>query len=222
LKLSGKKNQSHVKASWETAVKTALDRTEQAFRENSANFSDERALAEDVRTQLVDSLGTVEVAQVIVEDGQARGTIPDHEEYTARYRDVTEIDCAHCEIGGQKFPFSHIERIDLGLFEDGVTITLEGGTQEFDPSDLLAAIEFKYVKNINYLRYRPDNQQSKYRDIAEDIERLGKLPNETKRWCVVFGNYGLLRRDDGQVQKSLNELAAENGVSLRFVLPELN
>jgi hypothetical protein len=211
-----------VRASWENAVKTALYHTEQVFRENPANFSDERALAEDVRTQLVESLGTVEVAQIIVEDGQARGSIPEHKDYTARYHDVTEIDCAHCEIGGQKFPFSHIERIDLGLFDNVVTITLEGGTQEFDPSDLLAAIEFKYVKNINYLRYRPDNEQSKYRDIAEDIERLGELPNETKRWCVVFGNYGLLRRDDGQVEKSLNKLATENAVSLRFMLPELD
>jgi len=160
-----------VNPSWKTAVITALDHTEQAFRENPANFSDERALAEDVRIQLVESLGTVEVGQVTVDDGKSRGSIPDHEEYTARYRDVHEIDCAHCEIGGQQFPFSHIERIDLGLFDDGVAITLEGGTQEFDPSDLLAAIEFKYVKNINYLRYRPDNDQSKYWDIAEDIER---------------------------------------------------
>ena len=83
-------SKSDVRASWETAVKTALDHTEQAFRENPVNFSDERALAEGVRTQLVGSLGTVEVAQVIVEDGQARGSIPDHVEYTARYRDVTE------------------------------------------------------------------------------------------------------------------------------------
>lgn len=208
--------------SWETAVNTALDSTEQAFRENPANFSDERALAEDIRTQLVESLGTVDVAQVTVEDGKARGSIPDHEEYTDRYLDVTAIDCAHCEIGGQKFPFSHIERIDLGLFDDGVSITLEGGTQEFDPSDLLAAIEFKYVKNINYLRYRPDDEKSKYRDIAGDIERLGVLPSGLKRWCVVFGNYGMFRRDDGQVENNLNELAAENGVSLRFVLPELD
>ena len=208
--------------SWRKVLKSALDRTERAFRDNPANFSDERALAEDVRTQLVDSLGTVDVTEVDLQDGTARGPIPDHKEYTARYQEVTEIDCAHCEIGGKKFPFSHIERVDLGLFDDGVTITLDNGTQEFDPHDLLAALEFKYVKNINYLRYSPEKDQSKYKDIVGDIERLGELPSGIERWCIVFGNYGLLRRDEGQIASSLHELAAENNVTLHFVLPELD
>lgn len=207
---------------WRNTIETALNRTEQAFRDNPANFSDERAVAEDVRTRLVDAIGAVDVAEVEIEDGTARGSVPDHKEYTARYRDVTEIDCAHCEIGGQKFPFPHRERMDLGLFDDGVTLTLDGGTQHFDPSDLLAGLEFKYVKNINYLRHRPENPESKYKDIADDIERLGELPPDVERWCLIFGNYGLLRRDDGQIANSLHELATENDVTLRFVLPELD
>jgi hypothetical protein len=207
---------------WRDTLETALNRTEQAFRDNPANFSDERALAEDVRAQLVESLGSVNVAEVEIEDGTARGSVPDHKEYTASYRDVTEIDCAHCEICGQKFPFPHRQRMDLGLFDDGVTLTLDGGTQEFDPNDLLAGFEFKYVKNINYLRHRPESSESKYRDIADDIVRLGELPAGVERWCLVFGNYGLLRRDDGQIANSLHELASENNVTLRFVLPELD
>jgi hypothetical protein len=207
---------------WRSTIETALNRTEQAFRDNPANFSDERAVAEDARARLVDALGTVDVSEVEIDDGTARGSVPDHKEYTARYRDVTEIDCAHCEVGGQKFPFPHRERMDLGLFDDGVTLTVDGGTQQFDPSDLLAGLEFKYVKNINYLRHRPENSGSKYKDIADDIERLGDLPSGVERWCLVFGNYGLLRRDDGQVTNSLHELATENDVTLRFVLPKLD
>ncbi|WP_245180705.1 hypothetical protein [Haloarcula amylovorans] len=207
---------------WRSTIETALNRTEQAFRDNPANFSDERAVAEDIRARLVDAIGTVDVSEVEIEDGTARGSVPDHKEYTARYRDVTEIDCAHCEIGGQKFPFPHRERMDLGLFDDGVTLTLDGGTQQFDPSDLLAGLEFKYVKNINYLRHRPENSGSKYKDIADDIERLGDLPSDVERWCLVFGNYGLLRHDDGQIANSLHELATENDVTLRFVLPKLD
>ena len=194
---------------WQEAVAAALDSTESTFRANPANFSDERALAETVRSHLVDALGSVTVEQVHISDGQARGGVPDHEAYTDRYRDVTTIDCAHCEVGGQAFPFGHRERLDLALFTDGVTITVDGGTQEFDPADVRAALEFKYVKNINYLRHRPDNPDSKYADIADDIERLGTLPDSIDRWCLVFGNYGLLRRDDGQIEDSLHTLAAD-------------
>ena len=116
-----------MRGSWKEEFKSALDNTERAFRDNPANFSDERALAEHVRSQLVNALGTVDVAEVDVNDSNSRGSIPDHRKYTARYREVTKIDCAHCEIGGQKFPFSHIERIDLGLFDDRAFVFGLGG-----------------------------------------------------------------------------------------------
>jgi hypothetical protein len=108
----------------------------------------------------------------------------------------------------------------LGVFADNLGMTITGGTQEFTPSDLLAAAEFKYVKNINYLRHRPDDDASKYRDIATDIERLGELPGDVVRRCVVFGNYDLLRRDaDAAAERELHELADQYDVDLRFVLP---
>lgn len=98
---------------------------------------------------------------------------------------------------------------------------VNGGTQEFYQSDLLAALEFKYVKNVNYLRYRPDDDNSKYRDIADDIERLGSMSDEIDRRCLVFGNYDLLRRDsDVEAEQGLVEIADNHGVSLRFVLPD--
>lgn len=107
------------------------------------------------------------------------------------------------------------------MFSDGLTITVDNGTQEFDPSDLVAAIEFKYVKNINYLRYRPDDDKSKYRDIADDITRLGQLPDGVNRRCVVFSNYDLFRRNsDNDAERNLRELAENSDVDLRFVLPE--
>ena len=207
--------------SWRDIVSAALNQTEGAFRSNPANFSDERALTDHVRSQLVQSLGQVTVSTVAVEDGTSRGSIPDHIDYTRRYNDTTTIDCAHCEVGGPKFPFPDTHRMDLGLFDDGMTLRINGGTQEFDPSDLLAGFEFKYVKNINYLRHRPDMESSKYVDIATDISRLGELPQGVERWCVIFGNYGMLRRDDGQVADNLQALAAKHDVSLRFVLPEV-
>jgi hypothetical protein len=157
----------------------------------------------------------------VEEASKAQGSIPDHEAYTARYRETEEIDRAQCEIGGPTFRFGGTERLDLGVFSDGVTIRVDNGTQEFDPSDLVAAVEFKYVKNINYLRYRPDDDKSKYRDIADDIARLGQLPDGVDRCCVVFSNYDLLRRNsDNDAERNLRELSENNDVNLRFVLPD--
>lgn len=128
---------------------------------------------------------------------------------------------SQCEVGGPGFPFGGRERLDLGVFSDGIEIRITGGTQEFDPSDLAAAIEFKYVKNINYLRYRPDDENSKYRDIANDIERFGYLSDNVDRRCVVFANYDLLRRAAGvRAEQELESLSEQVGVELRFVLPE--
>lgn len=203
------------------ALDLAIDATATSFLSHPANYSDERSLAEDVRQRLCSVLTPATVAVVTVgESSGARGSIPDHEDYTAQYRNTNEIDRAQCEIGGTDFPFGGTERLDLGVFSDGITITVNGGTQEFDPSDLVAALEFKYVKNINYLRYRPDDDNSKYRDIADDIGRLGDLPNGVDRRCVVFSNYDLLRRDsDTDAERNLQELADANKVDLRFVLP---
>lgn len=200
----------------------AIESTAESFLRNPANYSDERALAEAVRSRSNAMLTPATVDAVAVEESSgARGSITDHEAYTARYRDTTEIDRAQCEVGGPAFPFGGRERLDLGVFSDGIEIRLTGGTQQFDPADLAAATEFKYVKNINYLRYRPDDEASKYHDIAEDIERLGELPDHVDRRCVVFGNYDMLRRDaDADAERGLRELADESGVDLRFVFPE--
>jgi len=200
----------------------AIDTTAESFLEQPANYSDERSLAEDVRSRICSELTPASVDAVSVEESsKAQGSIPDHEAYTGRYRDTEEIDRAQCEIGGLAFPFGGTERLDLGVFSDGLTIAVDNGTQEFDPSDLVAAVEFKYVKNINYLRYRPNDDKSKYRDIADDIARLGQLPNDVDRRCVVFSNYDLLRRNsDNDAERNLRELAGKNDVDLRFVLPE--
>jgi len=156
----------------------------------------------------------------VEESSGASGNIPDHEAYTSRYQEVTEIDRVQCEIGGADFPFGASERLDLGVFADDLRVTVTGGTQEFVPSDLVAAAEFKYVKNINYLRYRPDDDASKYHDIATDIKRLGELPDDVSRRCVVFANYDLLRRDaDVAAEQELHELADRFDVDLQFVLP---
>jgi len=200
----------------------AIDTTAESFLEHPANYSDERSLAEDVRARICSELTPASVEAVSVEESsKAQGSIPDHEAYTGRYRQTEEIDRAQCEIGGPAFPFGGTERLDLGVFSDGLTITVDNGTQEFDPSDLVAAVELKYVKNINYLRYRPDDDKSKYRDIADDIARLGELPDGVDRRSVVFSNYDLLRRSsDNDAEKNLGELAEQNDVDLRFVLPE--
>ncbi|WP_318569919.1 hypothetical protein [Salinigranum marinum] len=203
------------------ALDLAIETTAESFMRNPANYSDERALAEDVRRRVCSVMTPASVGTVIVEESsRASGDIPDHEAYTARYRDVTEIDRVQCEVGGVDFPFGGRERLDLGVFADGLRITVIGGTQEFAPTDLIGAAEFKYVKNTNYLRYRTDDDASKYRDIADDIERLGELPDGIDRRCVVFANYNLLRREsDAEAERKLRELAEECGVGLRLVLP---
>lgn len=203
------------------ALDLAIEATAESFIQNPANYSDERALAEDVRQRTCAMLPPVSVGNVIVEEpSRSSGDIPDHEAYTSRYRDVSEIDRAQCEIGGTDFPFGPHKRLDLGVFDDDLQMRITGGTQEFALSDLVGAVEFKYVKNTNYLRYRPDDDDSKYRDIATDIERLGELPNDVNCWCVVFANYDLLRRDaDSAAERELHELAERCGVDLQFVLP---
>jgi hypothetical protein len=200
----------------------AIDTTAELFLEQPANYSDERSLAEDVRSRICSELTPASVEAVSVEESsKAQGSIPDHEAYTGRYRETEEIDRAQCEIGGPAFSFGGTERLDLGVFSDGLTITVNNGTQEFDPSNLVAAVEFKYVKNINYLRYRPDDDKSKYKDIADDITRLGQLPDRIDRRCVVFSNYDLLRRNsDNDAERNLRELAENSDIILRFVLPE--
>lgn len=205
----------------ETVLDFAIEATAQPFLQNPANYSDERALAEEVRSRVCSVLPPAPVGESIVEESSgAQGDVPDHEAYTGKYRDVEQVDRAHCEIGGPAFPFSATERLDLGVFDDDLTVTVTNGTQEFEPSDLVAAGEFKYVKNINYLRYRPDDEGSKYRDIAEDISRLGELPGDLDRRCVVFANYDFFRRaEDAEARDGLESLAADNDVSLRFVLP---
>lgn len=204
------------------ALDLAVDATAESFLRNPANYSDERALAEDVRSRVCTVLSPAAVDQVTVKESSgATGDIPDHESYTARYRDTEQIDRAQCEIGGPEFPFGASERLDLGVFEDGLHISVDGGTQAFRPEDLAAALEFKYAKNINYLRHRPEDTNSKYRDIAGDIERLGELDGGVDARCVVFGNYDMLRRDDsGRAADGLRDVAAECDVNLRFVFPE--
>jgi hypothetical protein len=206
----------------EQALDLAIEATEQSFLRHPANVSDERSLAEDVRSRICSVLMPASVESVDVnEPSGAAGAIPDHERYTARYRETTEIDRAQCEVGGPEFPFGAGRRLDLAVFEDGLRITVDGGTQAFRPSDVAAAVEVKYVKNINYLRHRPDDENSKYRDIAGDIERLGELDEDVDARCVVFGNYDMLRRDDGtDAKEGLQRLADESGVNLRFVFPE--
>jgi len=206
----------------DTVLDFAIEATAQSFLQNPANYSDERTLAEEVRSRVCSVLPPASVGETIVnESSGAQSDVPGHEAYTGRYRDVVQVDRAHCEIGGPAFPFTSTERLDLGVFDDGLTVTVANGTQEFEPEDLVAAAEFKYVKNVNYLRYRPDDEQSKYRDIAEDISRLGDLPADIDRRCVVFANYDFFRRaEDAEARDGLESLAADNDVSLRFVLPD--
>lgn len=203
------------------ALELAIEATSESFLQNPANYSDERALAEDVRQRMCTMLPPASVGNVTVEESSgASGNIPDHEAYTSRYREVTEIDRVQCEIGGADFPFGASERLDLGVFADDLRMKITGGTQEFALTGLAAAAEFKYVKNINYLRHRPDDDTSKYRDIATDIERLGELPNDVSRRCVIFANYDLLRRDaDAAGKRELHDLAERCDVDLQFILP---
>lgn len=206
----------------EQLLDLAIDATATSFLNNPANYSDDRSLAEEVRSGLCGVLTPASVATVTVnESSKARGTHPNHKDYTNQYRNTTEIDRAQCEIGGAAFPFSGRTRLDLGVFSNDISIRIRDGTQEFEPSDLVAAIEFKYIKNVKYLRYRPDDDHSMFRDIADNIVRMGDLPKNIERRIVIFSNYDLLRRDsDADAERNLQELAVSNKVDLRFVFPD--
>lgn len=203
------------------SIDLAIEATAESFLRNPANYSDERALAEDVRSRLNVLFQPVTVDPVAVEESSgARGKITDHKAYTANYYDTTEIDRAQCEVGGSAFSFGDHERLDVGVFADSISIQIVGGTQEFDPDDLSGVLEFKYVKNINYLRYRPEDENSKYRNIVDDIQRLGEFPDHVGARCLVFANYDLLRRDSGtKAEQALRDLGERCGVNIRFVLP---
>ncbi|WP_342806154.1 hypothetical protein [Natronosalvus hydrolyticus] len=155
------------------------------------------------------------------ESSGAAGDIPDHRQYTTKYERVDKIDRAQCEVGGPTFPFGGRERLDLAVLSDEIEMVIDGGTQTFSVDDLDAAVAFKYVKNINYLRYRPDGENSKYRDIADDISRLAEIEGDVDRRCIVYSNYDLFRREnDEKARSNLVELADQGDVTLRFVFPD--
>jgi hypothetical protein len=109
----------------------------------------------------------------------------------------------------------------LGVFGDDISLRIDTGTQAFDPEDLEAAVEFKYIKNTNYLRYRPDDEQTLYHNIETDISRLGQLPREVDRRMVVVCNYDVFRREDTlEAKASLNDAATTADVDLTLVIPE--
>lgn len=206
----------------EQALDLAIDATSTGFLNNPANYSDERSLAEETRRRLGAVLPPSSVKSVEVrESSGAAGDIPDHRRYTANYERIDEIDRAQCEVGGPTFPFGRRERLDLAVLSDEIELIIDGGTQTFTVTDLKAAVAFKYVKNINYLRYRPDDEHSKYRDIADDISRLGEIEGDLIRRCIVYSNYDLFRREDTEEAKQhLLSLADQANATLRFVVPE--
>lgn len=199
----------------------ALSSVTEAFFSNPANFSDERAFASAVRYQLNDRLSPATIGScTVTESSGARGSIPDHDRYTKRYAQLSQLDRAHCEVGGPAFPFADTERLDLGVFADDVSLQIANGTQVFEPADLTAAVEFKYIKNTNYLRYRPDDDYSLYHSIASDISRLGELPSTIDRRMVVACNYDVFRRsDDRKAKQSLQDSATNAAVDLTFICP---
>jgi len=207
---------------YSSTLTDARESVTDAFLYNPANFSDERSLASAVRHQINAQASPASVATcTVTESSGARGSITDHDRYTQRYAEITSIDRAHCEIGGPQFPFGDTERLDLGIFGDDISLRINNGTQEFDPEDLEAAVEFKYIKNTNYLRYRPDDEQTLYHDITTDIARLGQLPAKVDRRMVVVCNYDVFRREDTlQAKTSLSDAATNVDVDLTFVLPD--
>lgn len=75
----------------EEALDLAIQTTVQSFLRHPANFSEERSLAEDVRSRIYSVLKPASVESVDVrEPSGAAGAIPDHERYTARYRETTD------------------------------------------------------------------------------------------------------------------------------------
>jgi len=60
------------------------------------------------------------VGNVTVEESSgASGNIPDHEAYTSRYQEVTEIDRVQCEI---EVPTSHLEPANVSTWACSPTI----------------------------------------------------------------------------------------------------
>lgn len=195
-------------------MKTAVDQLIDSFKTNPANYTVEIELAADLKNRLNGRFPEID-ARGRHDSGRSQGAIPDHSLYADRICAPTTINPAHCEVNVRDFQAPDTVRLlDVVVFDDEVTFELAGGTKRFRAADIRGAAEVKYVKNIHYLR--PSSK--KYDDIETDIARLDKLPNADERHMLVFGNFNLARRSDGE--DAFHELASfSSDVDVSHVFP---
>jgi len=143
----------------------------------------------------------------VEESSGASGNIPDHEAYTSRYQEVTEIDRVQCEIGC-RLPHWASERLDLGVFADDLRVTVTGGDAGVRPERLSRRSRVQVRQNINYLRYRPDDDAASITTSPPTSNGLVSFPmmSVVGAWCSPTDD--LLRRDaDVAAEQELHELA---------------
>jgi len=87
-----------------------------------------------------------------------------------------------------------LEKSELVIFGEEVILNLNGGTKRFDINCVEAAFEFKYIKNLKYLR--PGGWL--FDRFEKDINRLNHLPNGIKTNFLLFSNFNLLRKEMGK------------------------
>ncbi|WP_410765261.1 hypothetical protein [Haloferax sp. DFSO60] len=175
-------------------ISDSIHQLEREFVERPANYLVEAELAFELKRILNSKLPPTRLFGTH-DSGNARGAVLDHSEYADAIVSNQQFDRAHCEVSGANFGLaSSQKRLDLVLFEDEVSLSLESGSKKFNVEDLTTAVELKFIKNAKYLR-----EKSKRFDlIADDIDRLVGLPNHVDTYCLVFGNFDLARGSDAK------------------------
>ncbi|MYL66627.1 hypothetical protein [Halorubrum distributum] len=173
----------------------ALSQLEERFVTSPANYVVEAEIVFELKHILNEQLQPAELNGQH-DSGKSRGSIPDHSEYADAIVSTEEFDRVHCEVSGATFNFaSEQRRLDLVIFDEEVTLSLEGGSKKFRVEDVLTAVEFKFIKNAKYLR----EDSKRYRLISGDIDRLDSLPEHVDTYCLIFSNFGLAQREDTRV-----------------------
>jgi len=196
-------------------VKSAIQAIQKDFERNSANYRVEAELAFDLKQRINSVLPSAEMTGDHNDGGSEYG--PDHSEYAEAILSSNSFDRAHCEVSGSDFGLSSSKRLDVVVFGSEVYLQLQNGVKRFRESDIDAAIEIKYRKDLKYLR----ETSPKHDEHLEDVERLtDAFSEDTDLYYLLFSNYGLLRQDTGQ--KALKELRNHREqVDVYYTSPEI-
>lgn len=157
----------------------AISQLQSEFEENPLDFFVEAELQARLQEILKEQVsGKTKVTETENEPGTQK-----HRDYTDAALETDYINRVHLEVKTEQ----EGGNIDLCIFGEEASVSMSSGTKNFDAEDLEAAVELKFVKNLDYA------QDKKVEDIREDIQRLDRLPNHLYKAVVIFANKDIFR-----------------------------